>query len=74
MDNEWRLIRSAPTNGASLLLWQPTNHGGYWVVGSYDVKVRQWVEDMEGLSLAPTHWRPLPEPPQQEMDRSNSRA
>jgi hypothetical protein len=66
MADEWRPIETAPEDGTSLLLWQPTNYGGYMVVGSYDVMLFQWIDDMEGLSMAPTHWRPLPEPPQQQ--------
>ena len=74
MADEWRPIGTAPTDGTALLLWQPGTRNGYAVVGCYDVISANWVDNMEWLSLAPTHWRPLPEPPQQEMDRSNSRA
>ena len=74
MADEWRPIETAPEDGTSVLLWQPTHRGGYVVIAYFDLFYLAWREEEEGISLDPTHWRPLPEPPQQEMDRSNSRA
>ncbi len=51
----WQTIESAPRDGRSVILYN-----GYVVVGWWD---RKWINH-EWNTMKPTHWRPLPEPPE----------
>lgn len=67
---EWQPIETAPKDGIEVLLWcpaegtQPGYHDiGFWDPGSTD-RVEAW-RDAVGMCVGdPTHWQPLPEPPQ----------
>lgn len=43
------------------LLWD----GMSYYVGCYELFQEEWA-DQEGMSVEPTHWRKLPEPPKQK--------
>jgi len=75
-DNGWKSIETAPKDGTVILVSAPTEVYGYVIGTSY------FVPDFEGnwisaaisggvyLNLAnPTHWMPLPNPPQSEITR-----
>lgn len=62
----WQTMENAPRDGTSVLLFAP-NHGV--TIGSNSFEVfggdhsgRWWVQG--GAGWTPTHWQPLPEPPQ----------
>jgi hypothetical protein len=63
--NQWRDIDTAPKDGRQVLLWWP-----YWshtrpLVGHWQVNGGwQAVDALEGDSEPPTHWQPLPAPPE----------
>ena len=72
--SEWQLIETAPKDGTWICLtdgktvapayWGPTyfSYDPDWIVYSHR-------SDSEGVHLkgAPTHWMPLPQPPEQEQ-------
>lgn len=58
---EWRPIETAPRGGMELLLWVPT---GGWHIGFFNDETRQWDDGDYMDDLRPTHWMPLPEPPE----------
>jgi hypothetical protein len=66
-NQRWRLIETAPKDGTPVLLgWEGVTSlwKGRWVRGMRRTHDR-W--DIPGLgigTLKPTHWMPLPEPPQ----------
>lgn len=59
--NEWQPIETAPKDGESILAWLPHlalpgciyYSGGHW----------RWVTN-GGWAGVPTHWMPLPPPPE----------
>lgn len=61
----WRPIETAPMDGTRVLLWWP-----YWashpIIG-YRFSSDQWrsVAALSGAGEGPTHWCPLPEPPEE---------
>ena len=65
--SEWQPIEIAPKDGEQMLLWD----GGIVVFGWFDDAPKQWAFfDLIGgnierfpLGQEPTHWIPLPEPP-----------
>ncbi len=73
---EWKPIETAPKDGTKIDLWYP--HGIGRVIDSYWHSIQAWGRDEqipadEGdpteiafvtLGCEPTHWMPLPEPPQ----------
>lgn len=70
-DDGWRTIDSAPKDGTRILLGGatagPTVRIGAWGGGRY-LGARKGYEqgwiDHPGHSCDPTHWRPLPPPPE----------
>lgn len=72
--SEWRPIETAPKDGSVVLLWEKGSeliydsnseiaagycrYDGHWTTGQYDF----WCDEIE--CCKPTHWMPLPEPPQ----------
>lgn len=63
----WRPIETAPKNGTPVLLgWLSSRFvtSGLWVTRSDDDPRWLTVHGPYSGSAAPTHWMPLPEPPQ----------
>lgn len=63
----WRTIESAPRDGAQVMIAV----AGKWVsIGRWHDDDHQWREinndptDAWGVELYPTHWQPLPPPPE----------
>jgi len=64
--NEWRTIDSAPRDGTWIIIWDGTSvhqasyserwHGWFDTYGLYE-------DPWEGNKSHPTHWMPLPAPP-----------
>jgi hypothetical protein len=63
--SEWRLIKTAPENWADVLLYDENYEDDWRKVfeGYYDGEIRCWY-DARGIEVNPSHWMPLPEPPQ----------
>jgi hypothetical protein len=63
MDN-WQLIETAPSDGRPILVWGGAviSDGGMATVQLAD---GDWwrMRKKDGSSTPPTHWMPLPEPP-----------
>lgn len=78
--SEWQPIETAPKNGTHLLLFFP--HENTIEVGYWDCYYAETGRGYEGCSAwccseyqpaamafdEPTHWMPLPEPPELEKD------
>lgn len=60
-DRSWRPIESAPTAPGSraLLYWSP------WVIDGWLAEGGHWFSERFNGRLAPTHWMPLPHPPEE---------
>lgn len=61
-ESAWRPIETAPRSGIAILLWQPWESGrDCTVIGHY---ANGWVDrHCEEFQPEPTHWMPLPAPP-----------
>lgn len=62
--SEWRTIETAPKTTRSILVWCPERKNQYMV--SWDSRYEGEWKTFGGytsLTEQPTHWRPLPEPP-----------
>ena len=63
---EWQPIETAPRDGRLLLCASMTNQ----LHGYYDRAVLRYISELQGWScpglsgLSPTHWQPLPAPPE----------
>ncbi len=62
-NNEWRPIETAPRDNTYYLLYNS-------VLGDFDIGYKDstddsWYDDM-AYDLKPTHWMPLPSPPEEE--------
>lgn len=71
MDNNgWQPIETAPKDGTWVLLWCRSNNplilvGGYSREFLQDYSWEGWIDRYNGEDVpTPTHWRPLPEPPE----------
>lgn len=72
--SEWQPIATAPKDGTWLLLFEQHSfigaRIGHWaneIPGDeYDPKPipAHWEDDGEGFTIQPTHWMPLPSPPE----------
>ena len=58
IEQDWQPIATAPRDGREVLLWV---HGIY-VIGWYHRG--EWRHGPKGYAVSPTHWRPLPTPPE----------
>lgn len=62
----WRPIETAPKDGSGLLIWG-AEWPGHVAVGHWFGKpMYRWISPFAAADkeyVAPTHWRPLPEPP-----------
>jgi len=62
--NDWRPIASAPKDGTRVLLW-----GNGPIRFGYMDELGNWRELTHGpMKTTPTHWRPIPTPPQTKAD------
>jgi hypothetical protein len=67
--NEWQPIDTAPRDGRTIIAYRPTDpphiEGMYWANYEKDNGAWHWSYDGESsLTIPPSHWMPLPEPPQ----------
>lgn len=74
---EWQPIETAPKDGTELLLWNGEHIIGWWETGREfrgSDHFNDWsfgYETVSGYDAGfkrvnkPTHWQPLPEPPEQ---------
>lgn len=58
-ESQWQPIETAPKDGSEFLSWSELSQ---WVT-HWDEKSKIW-KSGEGYGLKPTHWMPLPEPPE----------
>lgn len=69
---DWQPIETAPMNYDVVLLYQPAGPGFAESVGQgHRTDLREhahdkWVFQVTGWICEPTHWMPLPDPPQTE--------
>ncbi len=63
---EWRPIASAPLDGSPLLLFVPAEATlrRQMMVGGWDKANSRWTAIPTVYRINPTHWLPLPPPPQ----------
>jgi hypothetical protein len=54
----WRPIETAPKDGTEVLAWEDSAEKLF-----YEEDMGAWV-DHEYIEYHPTHWMPLPEPPE----------
>jgi hypothetical protein len=65
----WRDIDSAPRDWSDVLVYSP-DHSGFNCEGVfsafYDTDIQKWFTPTPGenMPLKPTHWMPLPPPPE----------
>lgn len=64
---EWKPIETAPKDGTKILTWRECKEGS---LGSITVSEwgrtgygEHWRPSPMAIRIAPTHWMPLPEPP-----------
>lgn len=68
LKNPWQPIETAPKDGSTILLWDGVETTGYWK--EYSFSPGSWQLAMTGSYAQdgdldnPTHWAPLPEPPE----------
>jgi hypothetical protein len=77
MENKWQPIETAPKNGQYILLADYSGYAflgedGMWIASGYWLPEHDparmgaeghWTDGVEFL-YTPSHWQPLPEPPQ----------
>ena len=81
MNCEWQPISTAPKDGSEVVLFIPGDHNRHVVIGSWDDAQYSrrprpyWTSDgarIWGVRWSrdnqPTHWMPLPQPPQAVED------
>lgn len=61
---EWQPIETAPKDGRHILVYSNDRIiSAYWSFSAED-----WAEVLHGdIMHSPTHWQPLPKPPQEEI-------
>jgi hypothetical protein len=70
IEQDWQPIETAPTDGTAVLCW-PFNYSSLFegkaepeiVIGFFS-EDDWWCESTVAKTFDPTHWRPLPTPPQ----------
>lgn len=67
---QWHPIETAPKPSGQVILATPRNLGGYDVVNGHWFRTEnKWVYDCHfAPDRQPTHWMPLPQPPQEKED------
>lgn len=65
-DGGWRPIETAPKDGTPMLFcwWQDGQDTLPVVAGFWSRLSERWCNDQDGGKVRPTHWMPLPKPPQ----------
>lgn len=65
VERRWQPIETAPKDGTTLLVWNPTWYQGKGgqCVGVWFRPESKWYSIEITMSIQPTHWMPLPEPP-----------
>ena len=62
LDNDWQPISTAPTDGAYILTWSKKDGRSIMYKGWAS---NEWLQDgVDEEAFYPTHWMPLPKPPQ----------
>lgn len=72
ISQEWQTIETAPKDGSSLLLYLVS---GGMCIGQWTTfespflrrTIAEWQDNSEGFTLEPTHWMPLPLPPEADQ-------
>jgi hypothetical protein len=59
---EWQPIDTAPKDGELILLFSPKGRGYLIDIGHWWFRDK-WERELGGAKLNPTHWIPLPKPP-----------
>lgn len=67
----WQPIETAPRDGSGVLIWNPSSYqgkGGVFVGLYFNTRDHgmQWICHPGYIRAEPTHWMPLPAPPQIE--------
>ena len=64
--SEWQPIETAPKDGTRILTASRHNSGWWLIVAEWGGKSPpRWIDSFIGRTAqSPTHWMPLPEPPQ----------
>lgn len=69
--SDWQPIETAPRDGTTFIATdgnevEPVYYVRYshWSVGEYDLRYSSRQEGEESLWFNPTHWMPLPKPPE----------
>ena len=62
----WQPIETAPKDGTEILLWDKEFEA--YAVGYFLKPLAQWTAFPGGImdDVSPSHWMPLPEPPEEE--------
>lgn len=62
---KWQPIETAPLTFQNLiLLFEPHSQGGFMFVGCWDEFKKSWYNNLDMETQHPTHWMPLPPPPE----------
>ena len=65
MVSEWQYIETAPLAGEPVLVFCPGNDPEERIImGVYSLNANLWRIHIDGQRLNPTHWLPLPTPPE----------
>jgi hypothetical protein len=60
---KWQPIETAPKDGTRVLLHSPSTHTYTGIVASWCLIEERWEEWGDYYPCSPTHWMPIPEPP-----------
>ncbi len=64
--SNWQPIETAPKDGTLIIVGCPGSPH-LWDVGRWEKMKRvpdRWANSMGALPFTPTHWQPIPEPPE----------
>lgn len=60
----WQPMETAPKDGSHILVWRDSGvHLVRWKRVGDDGFWDEWHVPLRNLSIQPTHWMPLPDPP-----------
>ena len=66
--SKWQPIETAPTDGTAVLLYPYLDDwANAYVVYGYATLDGEWFSEVGRLTFEPTHWMPLPEPPEENQ-------